>query len=70
MAKAYQKPILVVEEGLFQALDEIPNPAVFWGALANVTLKWNISVIFLKWKAYSLVSLQPSEEDAWRKKEQ
>ncbi len=46
LAKAYKKPMLVVEGDISQGLSGILNPLVFWGALAKVISEWNLSVIF------------------------
>jgi len=45
LAKAYEKPILIVE-GSLQGLEDVENPKIFWGALARVLAEWGVSVIF------------------------
>ena len=34
LAKAYEKPILIVEGYTLQGLEDVENPKIFWGALA------------------------------------
>ena len=46
LAKAYEKPILIVEGYTLQGLEDVENPKIFWGALARVLAEWGVSVIF------------------------
>jgi len=46
LAKAYEKPILIVEGYMLQGLEDVENPKIFWGALARVLAEWGVSVIF------------------------
>ena len=46
LAKAYEKPILIVEGYTLQGLENVENPKIFWGALARVLAEWGVSVIF------------------------
>jgi DNA excision repair protein ERCC-4 len=45
LAEAYEKAVLIVE-GDLNTLEEISNPAVFFGSLAKVMAEHNISVVF------------------------
>ena len=46
LAKAYEKPILIVEGYRLQGLENVENPKIFWGALGRVLAEWGVSVIF------------------------
>jgi ERCC4-type nuclease len=46
LSAVYENAYLVVEGAVAQGLNEIPNPLVFWGALAKVVSERNISIIF------------------------
>ncbi|RLI19666.1 hypothetical protein DRO47_06075 [Candidatus Bathyarchaeota archaeon] len=46
LAKAYEKPILIVEGYTLQGLENVESPKIFWGALARVLAEWGVSVIF------------------------
>ena len=46
LAKAYEKPILIVEGYMLQGLEDVENPKIFWGALARVLAECGVSVIF------------------------
>jgi ERCC4-type nuclease len=70
MAQAYEKPVLIVE-GDLDALEEVSNPAIFWGALGRVVAEHNISVVFtsnLEQTALFLCSLAKKMREERRKR--
>jgi Fanconi anemia group M protein len=46
LQQAYPRNCLIIEGDFGYGLTRIRNPLVFWGALAAVTVEWNIPIIF------------------------
>ncbi|MCD6529711.1 hypothetical protein J7L06_05435 [Candidatus Bathyarchaeota archaeon] len=69
LAKAYEKPILIVEGYTPQDLDEVENPKIFWGALARVLAEWCVSVIFTPDKKGTALFLHSLAEKLQRESE-
>lgn len=46
MSGAYENSCLVVEGSVEEGLSATKNPMVYWGALAKISAKWDVSIVF------------------------
>jgi len=46
LSEAYQFPLMIVEGDLHEAISELRNPRVFWGALISLSFNFGVRVFF------------------------